>query len=208
MDKGKLHHWWRVLRGVKTWQLVLLLLVFGLLSTWLLRQNNLGMIERRNLVKMADEQAKDVHKALANLQVYVAAHMNTSMGDKGVYLEHTYQKAYERAVQEAMQSGNSTNDIYTRADKECQTTFSKTASYQAYAQCVADKIAALGGGNDPLSALKAPATDLYRYNFISPLWTPDAAGIFVAITLFIAALLVARIVLFWVLYLVLKHRSR
>ena len=133
--------------------------------------------------------------------------MNTDMGDKGIYLEHTYQRAYDRAVQEGLQDDSASRSLYDQADAACHAVFSRTQSFPAYTQCVAEKLAGQTG-NDPLANAKVPSVDLYRYNFISPLWSPDGAGIVVAITLVVGVLLVSRIILFWVLYAVLKRRHQ
>lgn len=208
-DKRKIHHWWRVVRRVKVWQLILLLIVGCVLSVELLRQNNLGMIEKRNLVKMADQQEDDTQtkQALVNLQNYISSHMNTSMGDKGVYLERTYQRAYERVVQNGLKDDSASRNLYNDADTECQSVFNKTYSFPAYTQCVAEKLATQGA-SDPLANVQAPSVDLYRYNFVSPIWTPDAAGFVVLFTGLVGAILVGRILLTLILFLILRSRHQ
>jgi hypothetical protein len=209
VDKRKLHYWWRIVRYIKVWQLIIVLLLGLLVSVELLRQNNLGMIERRNLVKMADETGNEaeIQKALAELQRYVSSHMNTDMGDRGIYLENTYQRAYERAIQQQLTDDSASRNLYETADAACQAVFSKTYSFPAYTQCVAERLGSQGG-HDPLQNAKAPPVDLYRYSFVSPLWTPDAAGIAVLLTTLVALLLLGRIILFWALYLLLRHRHQ
>lgn len=208
-NRRQVHYWWRLLKRIKVWQLVILLIVFSVASVELLRQNNLNMIERRNLVKMADEQGDDEQtaQALASLQSYIYSHMNTSMGDRGVYLEHTYQRAYEQAVQEGMKDDSVSRNLYNSADEACQAVFNKTYSFPAYTQCVAEKLADQDS-NDPLASVKTPSVDLYRYNFASPLWTPDIAGFVVLITFLIAGFLLARILLTSILFLLLHSRHQ
>lgn len=206
-DKKKLHHWLRILRHVRVWHLVVLFLIAGGVSIEHLRENNLGMIERRNLVKQADEQQGDVQAALVELQRYVSSHMNTDMGDKGIYLEKTYQRAYDRAVQEGLQDDSATRSLYDAADAACHATFNRTQSFPAYTQCVAEKLAGQTA-NDPLSNARIPSVDLYRYNFVSPVWSLDAAGIWLAITVVLGVMLVLRIISFWILWAVLKRRHQ
>jgi hypothetical protein len=188
---------------VKFWHLAVLFIVMLVVTAFLLRQNNLHMIEYRNLLKQADEQNKDIPQALANLRNYVGNHMNTSLGS-GVYLEHSYQRAYDAAVQEAGKTGASAA-VYQQADKDCQSLFSKTASFQAYIQCVTDKIAASGSAQDPVAAIKAPPADMYRYNFASPNWSPDVAGFAVLFTIALGLIIFGRFVLEWVIYFMLKR---
>lgn len=208
LNKRRLHHALVALRRIKLWQLLLLLVVMTLLTAFLLRQNNLGMVAKRNMVKMADEKGGDVAAALTDLQNYVTTHMNTNMGDKGIYLEKTYQRAYDRAIQQALSSKSANSVLYQQADQACRPIFSRTASYPAYTQCVADKVAAQGPAQDPLSALKAPSTDLYRHNYVSPFWSADAAGFAAAFTIFILLIIVGRIFTAWLLRLLLRHRYR
>ncbi len=208
VNKRRLHHVLVVLRRIKLWQLVILLALMSVASAYLLRQNNLHMIERRNLVKQADEQNDDIQKALHELQSYVTSHMNTSLGDKGIYLENSYQRAYDQAVQVAAESGSSGSATYQQADKECQGLFSRTASFPAYVQCVTDKVAASGSAADPIAAIKAPVADLYRYNFVSPAWSPDAAGFAMLITVLLLSVITFRLLLMWGIYLLLRRRWR
>jgi len=208
VNKRKLHHILVVLRQVKTWQLVAVLVVLGAASAFFLRQNNLQMIELRNLVMQADEQNKDIPVALNNLQSYIATHMNTGMGDRGIYLEHSYQRAYDAAVQKAASSGSASAVTYQEADKGCQSLFSKTASFPAYIQCVTDKVAATGAAADPVASIQAPSADIYRFNFVSPAWSPDVAGFTLLATALVALIIAFRLVLMWVIYLLLRWRHQ
>lgn len=163
---------------IRTWQLLLLLFIAAGASIELLRMNNLGMIERREAVILADKQGDEakVKQALVELQQYVSGHMNTDMGERGIYLEKTYQRAYERAVQEGVKNDRTSHDLYDKADQACQAEFRRTSSFQVYTECVAGKLTGTQA-NDPLANVKPPSVDLYRYTFISPLWAPDAAGL-------------------------------
>ncbi|MGD8373249.1 MAG: hypothetical protein PVI21_00095 [Candidatus Woesebacteria bacterium] len=208
-NRRQVHYWWRMLRRIKVWQLMILLAIFSVASVELLRQNNLGMIELRNMVKMADEQGNDAQtkQSLADLQSYIYSHMNTSMGERGIYLEHTYQRAYERTIQEGMKDDSESRNLYNSADEACQSVFNKTYSFPAYTQCVAERLANQDS-SDPLASIKTPSVDLYRYNFTSPLWTPDNAGFVVLITFLILIFLLVRILLTSILFLFLHDRHQ
>lgn len=208
MNKHKLHHALVVLRQIKLWHLLVLLAVMCLATAFLLRQNNLHMITLRNLVQQADEQNQNIPTALTNLQGYVTTHMNTGMGEKGIYLSHSYQRAYDQAVQGATSSGSASSAAYQQADKDCQSLFSRTASFPAYVQCVIDKVAASGTAVDPVKDIKAPSADLYRYNFVSPAWSSDVAGWAVLVTLAVAFIITGRLVTELIIYLLLQKRHR
>lgn len=208
MNKRKLHHTLVGLRRIKSWHLIVLLVVLTLAAMFFLRQNSLQMIELRNLVVQADEQNKDIPGALNNLQNYVATHMNADMGERGIYLEHSYQRAYDAAVQKAAQGGNASAATYQQADRDCQGLFSKTSSFPAYIQCVTDKVAASGSAADPIMAIRAPSADLYRFNFIAPLWSPDVAGFTLLAAGLVAIVLILRLLLIWVVYGLLHWRHQ
>jgi hypothetical protein len=202
----KLHHWFTLLRRIKTWQLILAIILLGSLSAFFLRQNNLQMIELRNLVKQADEQNKDIDKTLLNLQHYVASHMNTDLGE-GVALQNSYERAYTAAVNAAANSANPNAALYAQAEAQCQPVFQRTRSFPAYTQCAADILSKLAPGQDALNNLKTPSPDLYKFNYVSPLWSPDLAGITVVLTLIAALMLIFRLVTYYVLRAILRaHR--
>lgn len=206
MNKRRLHHWFGIVKRVKTWQLLLLLVALVGMSAFFLRQNNLQMITLRNLVKKADEDNKDIDKSLLNLQHYVTAHMNTNLGD-GVALQNSYERAYTDAVNAAANSTNPNAAIYTQVELECQPVYRRTHSFPAYTQCAHDKLDQLAPGQDTLSSVKTPSADLYRYNYASPLWSPDLAGFTVVLTVIVAIMLLGRLLTYFILRAILRsHR--
>lgn len=205
VDKRKLHHRLTVLKKAKTWQLLILLVVFGLGSAYLLRQNNLQMVELRNLVTKADEDAGDTKTALMNLQHYVSQHMNTDLGS-GIYLQETYQRAYAAAVQQAVNTTNPQAKLYEQVELECRPVYERTRSFPAYTLCAKEKLDKLAPNQDALANVKTPSADLYHYNFASPFISFDAAGIFVIITGVIALIIIIRLVAFAALTVLLRTR--
>lgn len=203
----RLHHWLTVLRHIKVWQLIVLLVVSGMLSAYLLRQNNLQMIELRNEVKKADENNDKIPESLINLQHYVTSHMNTDLG-RGVFLEHSYQRAYDKAVQEALAATNPNSKIYEAVEQECRPVFARTGSFPAYTECAREKLSVLAPSSDPMSSVKAPPAEIFTHNFSSPLVSVDAAGILVLLTVVIALLLLGRIIGYVTLRAVLKARHQ
>lgn len=204
-DKRKLHHWLTVLKRVKTWQLLILLVVLATIAAFLLRQNNLRMIELRNVVTKADEENGDIKTALLDLQKYVSHHMNTSLGN-GIYLQETYQRAYTAAVQQAVTATNPQAKLYEQVEVECRPVYQRTKSFPAYTLCAKEKLDTLAPSQDALASLKTPPVDLYHYNFVSPLISFDGAGIFVLLTGVVGLLIVTRVVAFIVLKVLLGVR--
>lgn len=203
-----MHHWLVVLRRIRTWHLLILLVLLIALSAFLLRQNNLGMVERRNLVKQADEQNAGLAEALNELQHYVLTHMNTDLGE-GIFLEHSHQRAYDAAVHEAASKVNPNSQAYKDVEATCRAQYVRNGSFSGYISCVESGLKAMSPGSDPLANVKQPAVELFKYNFVSPAWSLDWAGLAVLATLLTAVLVILRVAAYLLLRLLLrvKHKN-
>lgn len=201
----------RSVLSLKTWQLSIILILLLFVSATLLRLNNLGMVERRQAVVKADK-AGDKQKtleALQELRSYVNSHMNTSLG-KGVYLEYSYAADRDAAIERAA-SANATNPnsvAYQQASVECRSRFAGgVESYRNdYVQCVIDRVGALTQAEDPTEGIDLPKADAYRQNFVSPLWSPDLAGLAVLLSLLTALTIVCRLAFIAVAKMLLRKR--
>lgn len=195
------------LQRVKTWQLLIILLVLLFIAATFLRLNNLGMVERREVVLAADERGDEaaIERSLVALQHYVSAHMNTSL-QNGIYLEHEYQRDRDAALRAASESQNPNSDVYQQASVECQARFQGgVESFRNdYVQCVIDRVAQLNQGEDPVDSLQLPRADMYHYNFVSPLWSPDFAGLFVLLCILVMIIIIVRVVTGVILRLMLR----
>ena len=178
------------LQRVHTWQLVLLLIVFGLLSATFLRLNNIGMIERRTAVLAADKQGdNEVTKArLYDLQRYSAGHMNAASGV--IYLSEQYDRDTKASI-EAASARESSNNINVLADQTCKQQFGGFS--QAYVQCFASELAKYPSGVNAPDKATLPSPSLYRHDFTSPVWSPDFAGFSIVICALLLLLIVTRL---------------
>jgi hypothetical protein len=194
-----------------TWQLVAMLVPLAIIAATFLRFNNLGMIERRDAVIVADRTGDEVaiKESLAELQSHVSSHMNTSLGN-GIVLTETYARASQAAVDAAANTTNPQSSIYQQAAVECRGRFQGgTDSFRNdYVACVIERVSQLQPANDPLSGVNVPEVEDYRYNFASPLWSPDAAGITILVIALIVGVILWRIVSRFVLSLMLRHHYR
>lgn len=175
MDKKHLHHIWRRYKAIKPWYFLIAAVVFGCISAYALRANNLHMIELRNKVNQADQQNGDVGTALNNLREYVYAHMNTdlSSGNNGIYPPIQLKYSYDRALTTAQAAaGTDTNSqIYTDAQHECEKQFPQGLSGSGRIPCIQQYISSHG-----IQQAHAPSASLYEFAFVSPAWSPDLAG--------------------------------
>jgi hypothetical protein len=211
MNKRSLHTTFSVIKRVRTWQLVVMLLIGLVLSAAFLRLNNLEMDKRRTAVMQADKLAdrEATKQGLIELQRYVSAHMNTSLGN-GFYLEHQYNRDKEAALTAATSTTNPNSAVYQQASIECRNRFQGgVASFRNdYVACVAERVRALSPSTDPSVGLKLPKAESYYYNFASPLWSPDLAGIMVLFCLIVTSVILLRAIAAVVLRVVLKHRFK
>lgn len=200
----------RRLQRIKTWQLVLLLLLMGFIAATFLRLNNIGMIQRREAVLKADEGSDTTitQTRLYDLQRYVAAHMNANMGV--IYLEGQYKRDTAKIIDDAS-SSTSYEDAkpFKEAQAVCAPRYANLGGYsQAYQQCVLDQLDTHKSSSNLSSEVRLPKPDQYRVSFVSPLWSPDFAGFSVLICIVIGMIIIVRLTALLVLKLVLKIRHR
>lgn len=194
---------------LQVWQLFLVLVLLVFVSATFLRMNNLGMVERRQAVLDADKAGDSgaVQRSLADLQGYVAAHMNTDLGN-GVYLQSSYDKAYDAALAGAADTTNPNSAVYQQASIECRAKWQGgVASFRNdYVQCVVDRVSQLAPQAQQTANL--PTADDYRFDFVSPVWSPDFAGLFVALSVIVGMLIVIKSLTYLALRLVVRRLYR
>jgi len=173
IDRRYAHHLLTRIRKVKPWYFLVIALASGIVCVTALRQNNLHMARLRDAVYTADYSGTGVQQALQNLQVYVAAHMNTdvSAGPNTPYPPIQLEYTYDRAVQAAGQAASTANaQIYTDAQHHCEAAIPNGFSGRYRIACVQDYVNAHG------VALPNIPDALYKFDFLSARWSPDMAG--------------------------------
>ena len=193
-------------KKVKTWQLVLILLLMCFVAATFLRLNNVGMDQRRSAVLAADKNgdSQETHERLYDLQRYSIAHMNADTG--ALYLQGQYDrdaKAVTDAIQQQTGGGTSVN---ARADAICKPLSSGYS--KAYQDCMIREITKAGQVADPANVPKYPNPALYRYSFMSPAWSPDFAGFSVLICIILLIIIIVRLISVFVLKILLKRSYR
>lgn len=208
-DTKKVHQYKKRLRSVRTWQLLVLLLLSALVSATLLRLNNLNMSELRHAAITADEKGDEaaIRKAVNDLGSYVTSHMNTDMGE-GFYLSASYERARQAIVKSAGDTANPDSALYQKASVECQSAAARAPFGGYYVPCVLSRVKDIGGSDRLVTELKLPRSELYKIDFVSPLWSPDAAGIGVAISVIILLAILFQAIGAIVLRLLLKYQFR
>ena len=192
MHKRKLHHILVILRPISYWYFVILFVVSGLVAIFALRQNNLTALELRDKVIQADRENDDVEGALQELREFTHGHMNAGLASEtGVYPPIQLKYTYERLVaaeQERVERENS--DIYNEAQEYCERTIPEGSLGASRISCITNYVDRNGG---PAAQPRQIPDSLYKFDFVSPRWSPDLAGWSLVVAGVSLVLLVARL---------------
>ena len=190
ITKKRAHHLWTKFRTIKPAYLGAACLILLVITTISLRHNNQTMADLRQAVYTADEQNGDVEGALRELRQYVYAHMNTDLSvDSSVYppiqLKHTYDRLVAAEQDTARQANTA---IYTEAQHYCERLHPQSFSGGPRVPCINEYVASHG------VSIPTVPDSLYKFDFVSPSWSPDVAGFSLVLTTICFVLLVLRLV--------------
>jgi len=194
---------------LKTWQLIILLILVLFIAATALRLNNVGMDHRREGVYSADEAGDEdiIHQRLLSLREYSSSHMNANTG--AFVLKNQYDRDSQRALADAQnkseESESPNGNIYKKAAEVCDPQFSGYS--QAYMQCFMNELNKYPESGAVSDSVVLPTAELYQYDFASPIWTPDIAGWTVLLAIIISVVIITKITLTVVLSMFLKRRA-
>ena len=178
----------------KWWQYGLIFLVSLPVSGFLLRQNNLRMLELRDAVVEIDQNTGDINQiepSLIELRNYVFTHMNASL-PAPLELPGSFNVSVEKARKKAEASGSANGEVYKKAQTECERI---EIPLSVRAECIQNYVVTNAKpGTDP-EQLDLPPKEQFVYSFVSPTWSFDLAGITTAITSILLILTLVRFTL-------------
>ena len=208
---------------VKTWQLVVALVPLLFVDATLLRVDHIRMTELRDAVLAADEAGDDaeISRTLEELKQYVFSHIvvnvvddngkqEVTFGTGPFYLEHTYIRAANKALEEAeariASDSNPNGNIYQMASEVCQPqAIANGWSWDDanYINCMVGEIQKYPAADELSDTIAAslPSTELYRKNYASPVWAPTLTGLMLVITLVIIVVIFIRGAIWVILWL-------
>lgn len=202
----------RRLQKVKTWQLVVLLVMAGFVTATFLRMDNVGMVQRRDAVLAADQAGDDaaLTSRLYDLQRYAAGHMNADPGR--IALEGKYKRDNEahRAAYEAS-LGSGQGDIYKAALAICEPQAREGNWHwtdMRLTNCIMQELSKTPDGSIIAKEYKALPPEPYYHTFVSPLWLPSWSGWSVVVCGLIILVIIGRLVMIGILKLLLKWQYR
>ena len=199
MNIRKLHHYYRSLRHFPAWYFLALAAVFAALSVYGLRSNYSTMVELRESVYKADRENGDIEGALIKLREHVHGHMNTNLasGSSSIRPPIQLKARYERLIAAEKENLKTRNQQITAQGEQICAQRHPAAGFNApRVACVQEYVAANSSGD------AAVPDSLYKFDFISPRWSPDLAGFSIVLTVIFFILFIAR----WLLERYLKKR--
>jgi len=192
MDKQYFRKLHSFLQRINVYVLVVILVISITVCVFALRQNNLQALKLRDAVIAADKDNKDVEGALTELRTFMYSHMNTSLssGPNAIKPPIQLKYSYERLVEAEQQRLTVENSkVYIEAQAECERRFPKGLSGSGRIPCITDYVASRGVEQ------KNIPDSLYKFDFVSPTWSPDLAGWSMLAAIVSGAFLVLRLLL-------------
>lgn len=210
-------------RKIKTWQLLVLLIPLFFIDATLLRFDHIKMVELRDAVLAADEEGDDAKVvenlnrlrdfAFSNIVINVRddnGEQKIEFGTGPFYLENRYLRSANAALEEAekkfMADGNPNGNIYAAAAAVCKPQAIANGwewNTPDYISCMTGEIEKYPASENLQDVITAslPSTELFRYNFASPIWAPTLSGFMILITVMISVVIFIRFVIWLVLRL-------
>lgn len=193
-QKRKLHHVLKLIQKINSFVLLTLCIIFAVICVLALRDNNHKMVELRAAVFKADQDNGDIEGALTSLRTFVYAHMNTNLSSGAnavkppIQLKYTYERlsAANNATYKAEVA-----KVLKDAEDTCIAQYPGTVYSQPRSNC-----AKAYGEAHPVT-LKTVPEDLYKFDFLSPRWSPDKAGWSMLATGFFFILFALRLLSTW-----------
>jgi len=228
MGGKKTNHIRQALRrfgSVRNWQLILILIPLLFVAATLLRFDHLRMVELRTAVLEADANEDDeaIRNSLIALQKFTFSHIvvnvveqngtqKITFGTGPFYLEHQYLRAANAAIEAAEErlknSENPDSNAYAEAMAFCrpQAVANGWSLLSAqYYDCLNRALSTHPTIENLEIQITAdvPSTELFRYNYASPVWAPTWAGWVILLCFIIIIIVVVRILIWCVLRIAL-----
>ncbi len=225
MGGKKSNHLRQALRkfgGVRSWQLLLILIPLTFVTATLLRLDHLKMSDLRRAVLDADAANDDaaIQESLIKLQDFVFSHVVINVAESNgtqsivfgtgpFYLENQYLRAANAAIEAAeanlANDQNPNGNIYAAVSAICKPLAIENGwawNSPGYLDCWTselDKYPTSDELSSNLLVADLPSTELFRINYASPLWAPSWAGLAILACLIIIIIVIVRLFIWCVL---------
>ena len=204
-----------------TWKIVLVLILMCFVAATLLRIDHIRMTELKQAVMDADASNDDeaIAKSLSELQSFTRTHIifnyfdengeqKIIFGTGAFYLENQYNRKANEALKAAQekidQQGGNMNEynVHKKVAEICDAEAIKHGWRYPninYINCFVNELAKYPEADQLTVAASAnlPSTDLFRYDYASPMWYPCASGIVILICVILLIIVLIRFII-WV----------
>ena len=223
--KNEVKKFLRKLFRVKTWQLLIILVLLLFIEATLLRFDHIKMTELKADVLAADAENndQDIQSALTELRKFTSTHTvinvvekngtsNITFGTGPFYLEKQYIRkasaALEAAEEQAGNDENPNGNVFAKAMDVCKPIAIANGwawNSQGYIDCMTGEIAKYPTAETIQDTYVAtlPSTALFRYDFASPIWSFTPSGIVAVLCVALSIIIIARLLIWCILRLAL-----
>lgn len=173
-NKRYLHHVLTRLRLIRYRYLLIASLFMFIVFIFAYRQNNITALKLRDQLLEVDKQNGDTEAALRKLREFTYTHMNANLAtnDASIYPPIQLKYRYERllkAEQDKLAAANAR--LYTDAQTYCEQQVTSRVTINRV-PCIQEYLASHGVNTTVTTVPDA----LYKFDFVSPVWSPDLAG--------------------------------
>lgn len=189
MDKKFFKHFTKLIRYINVWIFLIIAIISGIVTVNALRNNNIRAMQLRDNVNQVDKDNGDIELALRKLREHVYSHMNTNLssGPNAIKPPIQLKYRYERLVQAEQERLSVENSkIYSEAQAHCEQQYPRGFFGGGRIPCITEYVSARG-----VEQKEIPDA-LYKFDFVSPVWTPDLAGWSLVVCSISSALFVIR----------------
>jgi hypothetical protein len=190
MNIRKLNHVHHKIAFIKPWYFLVPAIIFALMAISGLRQNYATMIELREAVYTVDQENGDIEAALKELREHVHNHMNTNLssGSNAIKPPIQLKARYERLVAANKAAiSNQNAQVTARGESICAARYPAGGFNAPRVECIQEYVRTN-------AVVEQPVPDqLYKFDFISPRWSPDLAGNSIVISALFFILFFGRI---------------
>ncbi|MBQ3309097.1 hypothetical protein IJG78_00280 [Candidatus Saccharibacteria bacterium] len=225
INKFELKKSLKSLGRIRTWQLLIVLILLLFIYATLLRFDHIKMTDLKAEVSAADSANNDeeIASSIKRLQEFVRSHTVINVIEKNgesvitfgtgpIYLEHQYERKAEEALTRAEEQGrtdeNPNGNVFAKAMEVCRPLAIQNGwawNSQGYLDCMTGEIAKYPTTESIEDTFMAtlPSTALFRYDFASPIWTPTLSGFVAIVCAVLLIVIIVRVIIWCILRLAL-----
>jgi len=190
---------------VTVWGFLILAVFSGVVTLNAYIGNSREAKARYEKLLAVDAAGGDVEGALYSLRSYMYAHMNTELGNPLgikpiIQLRNTYTRleTAEKARVAAAKEANA--NLYNTAQQVCEQLIPDGLSGRGRIPCITEYVTTHAQSEKENNIPE----DLYKFEFVSPRWSPDTAGYGILITSLLTLIFLFR----WITYRRALHLLR